>query len=87
MFTSNSSVKKRIVLLNLHFDKLDDNQIQSLTEKLGVDYAKIFMKQHKPFFTKTDYHYDFFNKLKNRNLIIRFEDVDKTSEIKVYANY
>jgi len=87
MFTSNSSVKKRIALLNLHFDKLDDSQIQSLTEKLGDDYAKIFMKQHKPLFNKTDYHYNFFNKLKDKNLIIRFEDVDKTNEIKIYANY
>jgi hypothetical protein len=45
------------------------------------------MKQHKPLFNKTDYHYNFFNKLKDKNLIIRFKDFDKTNEIKVYAKY
>lgn len=87
MFKANPSVEKRIELLNIYFDKLDEEQIQKLTEQLGDDYSKIFMKQHKPVFNKADFHYTFFEKLRQRGLIIRYEDVEKSNEIKVFAKY
>lgn len=87
MFSSNASVQKRIGLLNLHLSNLDDSQVQSLTEELGDDYAKIFMKQHKPLFPNHDFNIEFFDKLKERDLIIKYGIDDKSNLIRVFAKY
>lgn len=78
---------QRLALLNLHFEHLDDDQIQSLTEKLGVDYSKIFRSRFKPVFANTLYHVNLFEKLEERGLIIRFKQLEKADELKVFANY
>jgi DNA-dependent RNA polymerase auxiliary subunit epsilon len=87
MFSANNSTEKRVRLINLHFQNLDDKQIQVLTEKLGVDYARIFMKQHKPVFPNQPYNIEFFTKLKEKDLIIRYEKEDKDKSIRVLAKY
>ncbi|MGW8123204.1 YobI family P-loop NTPase [Roseivirga echinicomitans] len=87
MFKANVSIKKRVHLLNLNFPDMNDEQIQSLTERLGKDYKKIFMKQHKPLFPNNDYNLDFFIKLQDRGLIIRYKLNEKGDKIKVIAMY
>lgn len=87
MFDANASVKKRINLLNLHFDNLDDSQIQTLSEKFGEDYANLFVKQHKPTFANKPYNEELFKKLKAKNLISSYSVNDEKGEIKVVANY
>lgn len=87
MFKANTSVQKRIALLILHFENLDNNQIQILTEELGDDYARMFMKQHKPVFANAPYNISLFIKLEERDLIIRFEVIGSKNVIKVYAKY
>ena len=87
MFDANASVKKRINLLNLHFDNLDDNQIQTLSGKIGEDYANLFVKQHKPSFTNKHYNEELFKKLKAKNLISSYSVNKEKDEIKVVANY
>jgi len=87
IFKSNTSVEKRIALLNVHFPNLDNAQIQALTEKLGEDYTKLFMKQHKPVFSYKAFNIDLFNQLQERGLIIRYEVEDKGHSIRVFAKY
>jgi hypothetical protein len=87
MFDANASVMKRINLLNLHFDNLDDSQIQTLSEKLGEDYSNLFVKQHKPTFANKKYNQELFRKLKAKNLISSYSVNDEKGEIKVVANY
>lgn len=87
MFDSNNSVQTRIYLLNLHFDNLDDSQIQALSKKLGEDYANLFLKQHKPTFKNMHYNEELFKKLKDRNLISSYSVNEKKAEIRVVANY
>jgi hypothetical protein len=89
MFKSNNSINKRIRLLKLHWNDLDDSQVQSLVELLGDNYAKMFLKQHKPIFPNNALNIDLFNELKERDLIMRFEEKekDKGKLIKVFAKY
>ncbi|PVY40863.1 YobI family P-loop NTPase [Pontibacter virosus] len=87
MFKANTSVQKRIALLTLHFDNLDDNQIQILIEEIGGDYTRIFMKQHKPLLDNVPYNRTLFTKLQGRDMIIRFELIEKKNKIRVFAKY
>ncbi len=89
IFKANNSINKRINLLMLHWSNLDDSQVQSLVEILGDSYAKVFIKQHKPVFPSNSSHIELFTKLKERDLILRFEEKEKDKEqvIKVYAKY
>lgn len=87
IFKSATSVEKRVELLNLNFSELDDEQIQTLTDCLGGDYPKIFKKQHKPIFPNSEYNTSFFNRLMERNLIIRHELKENENTIKVFAKY
>lgn len=87
MFKSNDSIQKRIELLNIHFDNLDEGQIQSLLEKLGDDYARIFVKQNKPTISYTSYNINLVEKLKSKNLISSYSINIEKNEIKVVARY
>lgn len=87
MFDVHESLSKKVALLNLNFDTLSDNQIQVLTEKLGKDYKRIFIKQNKPIFKSESYLKVFFDKLKAKDLIIRYEKDEDKNEFKVFAKY
>ncbi len=87
MFKFNYSIKRKVCLLNLNFHDLTNDQVQSLTENLGKDYGRIFVKQNKPTFPKTDYNLEFFKNLKGQDLIIRYEVTEKKDLIKVIAKY
>ncbi|MBA4057143.1 MAG: hypothetical protein C0490_20690, partial [Marivirga sp.] len=89
IFKANNSTKKRISLLILHWANLDDSQVRSLVEILGEDYSKAFIKQNKPVFPSNALNIELFTKLKERDLIMRFEEKEKDNEklIKVYAKY
>ncbi len=88
LFKHSNSIEDRIKLLNKHIDKLSDLEIQNLIEILGYNYKEIFKKQHKPKFNDTDFHQELFKKLKNKDLILRYElDKKDSSKIKVFANY
>lgn len=87
MFKSNDSIQKRIELLNIHFDYLDEGQIQSLIEILGDDYARMFIKQNKPTISNTSYNINLAEKLKSKNLISSYSINKEKSEIKVVARY
>lgn len=89
IFKANSSIKKRINLLMLHWTSLDNSQVQSLVEILGDKYGKVFIKQHKPVFPSNSLNKELFTRLKERDLIMRFEEKEKDKEdlLKVYAKY
>lgn len=87
MFDVHNSVSKKIALLSLNLDDLDDNQVQSIVGKLGEKYAKIFLKQHKPTFTNSPQHIALFEKLQKRGMIKGFKVNKEKEEVKVTANY
>ena len=87
LFNVDGSIPKKITLLNLHFDYLKNSQVQSLIEKLDGSYKKIFQKQCKPHFPNTMQNDTLFSKLKERNLIIRYELAKKSDSLKVTAKY
>lgn len=87
IFKSHKSVQKRIEILLLHAANIDDEQLQTLTEKLGADYAKLFVKQNKPVFQNSRYNTDLFDLLKARDMIIRYELNEGDGQIKVFAKY
>ncbi|MGN6603199.1 MAG: YobI family P-loop NTPase [Ginsengibacter sp.] len=84
---SGSSVQKKIELLNLHMENLTDAQVEALTQKVGEDYERIFIKQNKPVFPDIDFNRRFVGKLKQRGLISSYSLNEKKGEIKVVANY
>lgn len=79
--------ENKIAWINNQSDNLDPAQLQKLTELLGDDYKRIFMKQNKPVFPKTEYHIRLFQKLAEFNLIIRYEIENENSSIRVIAKY
>lgn len=87
MFDVHNSLSKKIAILIFNFESLLDIQVQALVEKMGKEYAKIFMKQHKPTFSNNPQHIALFKKLQTRGLIIRYEILVKKDEIKVIAKY
>lgn len=87
MFDAHSSVQRRISLLILYIETLDDDQLQNLIKKLGADYEKIFRKMHKPTFPNNNFNSELFKILKDRNLIIRSKMEDEGKSIKVFAKY
>lgn len=87
MFKAHYSVQKRIAILILHFEHLNNSQIQSLVEILGDNYTKLFKKQNKPTFANNPYHNTLFEKLKKRNLISSYKEIEKGNEIRVHAKY
>jgi energy-coupling factor transporter ATP-binding protein EcfA2 len=86
IINSSSLLENRIKVLNKQEKELNDSQIQGLIEAFGEDYKKLFIKQSKPKFSKTDYHEQLFDNLKKRKLIRRFEPY-KDNRLKVIANY
>lgn len=87
MFKYNSSIQKRIELLDLYFDKLEDDQLQSLIEELGDDYARMFVKQKKPILGNTPYNARLVNRLKEKGMISSYSVNQEKNEIKVVAKY
>lgn len=88
LFTHSNSIENRIKLLNKHLDKISNTEIQSLIEMLGPTYKDIFKKQCKPKFSNTPFHYQLFEKLKSKDLIIKQEeDKKEINKIRVYAKY
>lgn len=88
LFTHSNSLENRIKLLNKHIDKISNDEIHNLIEILGITYKEIFKKQHKPKFTNTSFHLELFEKLKSRNLIIKYElDKKEPNKIRVFAKY
>lgn len=87
MFNVHTVLSKKIALLNLNFNNLDDNQIQFLIETFGGDYLKMFKKQNKPKFPNNPQHIALFDKLRKRDLIIRYELNEDEKEIRVFAKY
>ena len=87
MFNVHTVLSKKIALLNLNFDNLDNSQIQFLIETFGGDYLKIFKKQSKPKFDNNPQHITLFDKLRMRDLIIRSEPNEDENEIRVFAKY
>lgn len=87
LFKIDGSLLKKVTLLNLHFDYLENSEVKSLIEKLDGSYKKIFQKQCKPHFPNTPQNDTLFRKLKERNLIIRYELAKKMSGFKVTAKY
>ncbi len=85
MFKAHASVQKRIELLLLHSFDLETSQIQSLAERLGVDYANVFVKQHNPKFKNALYNRSLFDMLKARDLIKRYKLEEKERQIRVIA--
>jgi hypothetical protein len=87
LFKANNSVQKRIELLNLHFDSLDDGSLQSLVIILGEDYAKMFIKQKKPTISNTSFNTNLVDNLKRRELISSYSINNERNEIRVIAKY
>lgn len=88
MFKHSSSLVDRIILLNTHFDALEPDQIRALIEWLGGDYPELFVKRHRPKFSKEDFHTVLFTKLKNSHMIKTFELHEKDENLwRVSANY
>lgn len=87
IIAANPAQDIKIPLLNLYLPSLNDEQVQELTEALGADYAKIFMKQHKPVFSNHPQHLRLFEQLRERGLIIRYELSEDQSSIRVFAKY
>lgn len=81
-----SVLSNKIDVLNKQFGNLTDSQLQSLVELLGDNYPRIFIKQNKPKFIDTEYNRSLFDKLKERNLIIRYESIND-NQLRVIANY
>lgn len=87
LFKSYNNTEQRVTLINSQFPNLNETQIQSLTEELGQDYGKIFLKQRRPVFPYNDFNLNFFSNLKERDMIIRYEVNDARDSIKVFAKY
>jgi hypothetical protein len=82
------STEKRVRLINIHFDYLDNTQLKGLIEKVGYNYKRLFMNQNKPKFPITDYNSILFQNLLDRNLIGKFIINPKDeSEYRVSAKY
>lgn len=86
LIKSYSSIDNKIKILNKHIDKLTNPQFQNLVSLLGGDYPELFVKQHKPKFSNTDYHKALFDHLEKRELIKRYEPY-KDNRLRVIANY
>jgi len=88
MFKHSVSIGDKIRLLNMHLSALAADQVQSLIESLGGDYPEIFIKRHKPKFSKEEFHTVLFTKLKASRMIKTFEPHEKDEYLwRVFANY
>jgi hypothetical protein len=87
MFKTDASILKKCTLLNIHFENLNNEQIQGLTEKLGDDYGRLFIKQNKPSFANKPYNLKLIENLQSKSLISSFSIDKEKNEIKVVANY
>jgi hypothetical protein len=87
MIKSNSSIEKKLVLLNMNLEKYDDTQIQAFTEILGEDFKRVFVKANKPVFPNIEVYLEFFEKLKGRGLIKSVDKDYSKTEIRVVAKY
>ena len=88
MFRNSRSTDERIRILNMHIGSLSTGQVKTLIEILGGDYPEIFIKRHKPKFSRVPFHEELFRNLKSKQMIIKFEPYDKDENLfKVYANY
>jgi ABC-type dipeptide/oligopeptide/nickel transport system ATPase subunit len=87
IFKANKSGQKRIELLDLHFDKLTEEQLISLIGEIGENYARMFVKQNKPTIANTPYSTRLIEKLKKKDMISSFSINKEKNEIKVVAKY
>jgi len=87
MFRYSRSIEDKIRLLNAHFAELSPEQIQTLVELLGGDYPELFVKRHKPKFSKEYFNTELFTKLKAKHMIKTFGPHEKGENLwRVFAN-
>lgn len=87
MFNSHKSLQKRIEILNLHFKSLEKSKIQTLIEKLGVEYARIFIKQNRPSIENTPYNLNLVEKLNSNKFISSYSISKSKNKINIIAKY
>jgi hypothetical protein len=89
MFKTNTLLKKKISILNMHLDlaNLNNNEIEVLVRELGENYKKMLTLKKKPTFPKSHHNISLFKDLENRNLISSFKEIKGGREIRVIANY
>lgn len=80
-------ILKKINLLNLNVDHLEDFEVQVLIEGLGGKYGDVFKKRHRPSFLYNKQLDELFENLKERDMIIRYEVDKKKNKIKVIAKH
>ncbi len=83
MFDANLSIEKRIILLNHHFNKLKENEIETLVKKLGDDYSKIFEYDEKVLFDKNEYNRVLFKNLLEKEMITHMSLKEKNNKIRI----
>jgi len=86
ILNAGDSLERKIKILNVYFDTLAASQIKTLVEKLGENYARMFIKQNKPVFELTDEVMILIRKLEERKMIKRYE-LQSQNTVKVLANY
>lgn len=78
---------KRLHLIYIHIEALDDIQIQSLLEKLDNKYKSIFQAQKRPTFLYTPTKERVFKLLEKKGMISSCKVKEDKSKIKVVALY
>lgn len=78
---------KRLHLIYIHIEALDDIQIQSLLEKLDNKYKSIFQAQKRPTFLYTPTKERIFKLLEKKGMIRSCKVKEDKSKIKVVALY
>lgn len=84
MVVAHPSVEKRIKLLLLHSEALNNTQMRLLIEKLGVDYMKIFNGKSELVFPLNEWNVSLFKDLKERKLIQRTRENREKAEVKIF---
>jgi|GEM_PF-479025 len=88
IFKSSTTRGSKIALLNLHLRNYSNAQVENLIIFLGGDYPELFMKRHRPKFSKEPFHTELFTLLRSRNLIKSFDTYNKDeTRWQVSANY
>ena len=86
LIRSSSTIENKIKVINKQNQNLTDTLLRNLVELLGGNYPKLFKKQNKPKFSKTEYNETLFKNLEKRSMIIRIELFNE-DKIKVFAKY